>query len=111
MEKYEGGERKPQSDYLRFSGTLKQIELQESDDIEIKRRFGSFVGLMENRSRLPVDRLVFFVSLFYIRRILFVSIAIAVYEQAVFQIFALILLQLFYMAVLLELSPFADKSE
>ena len=66
---------------------------------------------MENRFRLPIDRLAFFVSLFYIRRILFVFIVIAFHEQAVFQIFALILLQLFYMAVLIELSPFADKSE
>ena len=91
MEKYEGGERK-QSNYLKFSGTLKQIELQEADDIEIKRRFGSFVGSMENRSRLPIHRLVSFVSLFYIRRIVFVFIVIAIYEQAVFQIFGLILL-------------------
>lgn len=41
----------------------------------------------------------------------FVFIATAIYEQPVFQIFALILLQLFYMAVLLEMSPIADKSE
>ena len=110
MERYEGGERK-QCNYLKFSGTLKQIELQEADDIKIKRWFGSFVGLMENRSRLSIHRLVFFVSLFYIRRIIFVFIIIAIYEQAVFQIFGLILLQLVYMAVLLILSPFADKSE
>ena len=96
---------------MRFTGTLKQIELQDADDIEIKRRFGNFIRSMENRSRLPIDRHVFFVSLFYIRRIIFVFIVIAIYEQPVFQIFGLILLQLVYMAVLLDLRPFADKSE
>jgi len=77
---------------MRLSGLLKQIELQEADDIEIKQQFGSFVGSLAHRSQLPIGSHVFFVSLFYIRRIVFVFIVIAPYEYPVIQIFGLILL-------------------
>ena len=81
-----------EAERIRLSDILKQIELQEADDIDIKQQFGSFVGSLAHRSRLPIDRQVFFVSLFYIRRIVFVFIVIAPYEYPVIQIFGLILL-------------------
>ena len=85
-------ETEAEAERIRLSDILKQIELQEADDIEIKQQFGSFVGSLAHRSRLPIDRQVFFVSLFYIRRIVFVFIVIAPYEYPVIQIFGLILL-------------------
>ena len=85
-------EDKAEAERMRLSVILKQIEVQEADDIEIKQLFGSFVSSLAHRSRLPIDRQVFFVSLSYIRRIVFVLIVIAPYEYPVIQIFGLILL-------------------
>ena len=45
------------------------------------------------------------------RRIIFVVIVIAFYEWPIIQILGLILLQLVYMAVLVDLKPFAEPSE
>jgi len=72
---------KIKADHAKFTEALKIIELQEADDQEIKQRFGSFVSLMADRSRLSIRKLVIFVSLFYIRRIMFVAVVIYLKEQ------------------------------
>ena len=75
--------RNPESikaNHLKFYEALKLIELQEADDQKIKERFGSFVNSMTDRSRLTIEKLVMFVSLYYIRRIVFVVIVIYLYE-------------------------------
>ena len=71
---------KIKADHSKFTEALKLIDLQEADDQEIKQRFGSFVSSMADRSRLSIIKLVIFVSLFYIRRIMFVAIVVFLKE-------------------------------
>ena len=51
-----------------------------------------------------------FVSLHYIRRIIFVAIVVSLYELPIVQIFGLIFLQLYFMIALIDWKPYKDPS-
>ena len=97
-----------QAEHLYFRAELDQIALQEAKDVEIKQLFGSFVGSMTHRKQLPIKKLAIFVSLYYIRRLLIVTFILRYFYSPPRQIIIVLLLQLVYLAFLIELKPNAS---